>query len=107
MTKIPTRNPIVWFRIWRGWRRLDRFEAANVTVYRAVDLDDRTVALRAARRAARLAPSDAERRRFERWVEALKSGRRIKRASYPVRFSFPGEVDVLTQLEIDSLEPKE
>jgi hypothetical protein len=106
MMKIPTRNPITWLRIRRGWRRLDKFEAANVSMYRAIDLDDRRIALRTARRAARLAPTEAERDRFLRWAEALRSGHRVKRSSYPAIITTDG-LHPLAVAEIDSLEPKE
>jgi hypothetical protein len=78
-------NPITRIRIRLGLRRFDKLDAERVRMYAAVRSDDRQTALRAARKAARLArqtDQPHEQRRFNRWVQALESGRRIKISTY-------------------------
>jgi hypothetical protein len=64
----------------------------------------REVALVAAERARDTAPDEVERRRFERWAEAIRSSRRIKLATYPVIFRTAGDPDLATIAEIEAIE---
>lgn len=99
-------HPVTAFRIWQHFRRLDRLDAARVEMYRGLQTGDTLRALRSARRAARLArltKQPLEQLRFDRWERAIRSGRKIRFATFPAKFRFPGDPSFETIDEIDAI----
>ncbi len=71
----------------RGYH--DAAQAARLLLFtRDLPADDRLL-LHAVREAQRLAPDDAHRRHWQRFLDALEAGRKIRISSFPVSFSFP------------------
>jgi hypothetical protein len=90
-----------------NWR-FDRCDAARVAMYTALRAGQRRPALRAARKAARLARltgQTQEQVRYNRWLDALQSGRRIKFSTFPVTIrTRSDDPPIETMFEIDQIE---